>query len=253
MITVRELECFLNDFLKTSGFRDSSWNGLQVEASCEVGIVALGVSASLHLFEKSREARAQAIVVHHGLFWEKGDMRLRGLRGRRVGYLYQNDLSLLAYHLPLDAHPGIGNNASLIKTLPIGVIEPFGQFREMNLGYRGVLKEVLELGQIRSLFESYLEVSSLQCYDFGPREIRKVGVVSGGASDIILQAAELGLDLFITGEVAEDTQEICRECHINYLALGHYVSEKPGIINLGKELERQLACKTVFIDLFNRY
>jgi len=238
MVNLSQLELFINHYLQSDRIEDASLNGLQVQGCDMVQRIVLGVSANLALFEKAVSLQAQAVLVHHGLFWEKSDLRLKGVLGRRVAYLIHHNLNLLAYHLPLDLHPEVGNNAGLIRLLPVESVQPFGEYHHIPIGFKGELNAPMALDEIRSMIENALQIKALKSYRFGSGQIKRIGVISGGAPEILNQAINLGLDLFITGEVAEYSQELCREAQIDYLALGHYNSEKMGVIQQGSGATR---------------
>lgn len=251
MVKTTDLESFINHYLRSEQIEDASLNGLQVQGTESIQRIVLGVSANIALFKKAQSLQAQAVIVHHGLFWEKMDFRMRGVLGQRVALLMKYDLNLMAYHLPLDLHPQIGNNISLLQLLPVETVQPFGVYHHIPIGFQGTLKEAITLAEIQAILEKSLQGSVLKSYNFGPTTISRIGVVSGGAPEILRQAIDLRLDLFITGEVAEYSQELCHEGKINYLAMGHYTSEKLGIINLGKKISEVLGCETEFIDIPN--
>ncbi len=251
MITPIKLENFLDSYLDSASYQDSSLNGLQVEGTRAVKKVVLGVSASLKLFKAAAKRDADALLVHHGLLWQGDDARLKGVLGGRVRYLTERGISLLAYHLPLDGHAKLGNNALIIRRLGLKKLRPFGVHGEKPLSavcawakprMRAAVKR--ELGE---LFGS-LRVA----YDYGPGKIKTVALVSGGAAYDAVEAVRQGVDLYICGETAEPTQELCREAGMNFMSVGHYDSEKFGVIALGEVLRKRFKLQTEFIDVPNK-
>lgn len=247
MTACDEIIGFLNAYLNVSQIPDISQNGLQVDGPKEINKIAFGVSASKELFVRAKTTGAQLIVVHHGILWGK-EQRLTGSFGERVRFLMQNGLALAGYHLPLDLHPVIGHNACLIKHLGGQDVQPFGQYHGAEIGYKARVD--LPLAEACSLLESYCQAQG-KLFAFGPQHIHTVGVVSGGGWSMLPQAAEQKLDLYVTGSLEEQVQEWCREAGINCLALGHYNSEKPGVLALMDLTRRQFNIDTEFIDVPN--
>nr|CEK26911.1 Hypothetical protein YbgI [Yersinia ruckeri] len=241
-----ELEILLNTQLNTTAFQDYAPNGLQVEGRPDVQRIVTGVTASQALLDAAVEHRADAILVHHGYFWKNEPVMVRGMKRNRLKTLLTEDINLYGYHLPLDAHPTLGNNAQLAKLLNIdvkGEIEallPYGQFEQpiTNLA----LKERLE---------ALLGRSVLHCGDHAPAEIRRVAWCTGGGQGYIQQAADFGVDAFITGEVSEQTIHIAREMGVNFYAAGHHATERYGIKALGEWLAAQQGFDVTFIDIPN--
>lgn len=248
MTTREDVVSFVNDYLNISAVPDSSLNGLQVEGRDTVRKIAFGVSANLELFKKAKAAGADMIIVHHGLLWGK-EQALTGAFGRRVAFLLQNQISLLGYHLPLDKHPIIGHNALLLNSLQAENIRPFARYHEQEIGFYGQIKPASLNGVVRRL-QKVCGAKALTL-PFGPRQIRTVGIVSGGGWSMLPDAVNLKLDLFVTGNADEPAQEICREGNINCVALGHYNSEKIGIMALMELVAEKFSVKTQFIDIQN--
>ncbi len=253
MINRDELTYFMNNLLRISDISDSSLNGLQVQGCDQIKRIALGVSASLALFEKAAALNCQAIIVHHGLFWNKMDFRLQGVLYDRVRFLIERKINLYGYHLPLDLHPQLGNNAALIGMLPAMEIFPFGDYHGLAIGYHAQLDHSMDFDSIIQTYEKNLGQAPLAVYKHGKSAIQSVAVVSGGAADLVHEALIKKMDLFITGETAEYAQELTREGQINYLALGHYASEKEGVKKLGEAISNQYHCQVEFIDVANSF
>jgi len=248
MTTREDVVSFVNDYLQISAVPDSSLNGLQVEGRDTVRKIVFGVSAGLELFKKAKAAGADMIIVHHGLLWGK-EQALIGAFGLRVAFLLQNQISLLGYHLPLDKHPKIGHNALLLKSLKAKNIRPFASYHGQEIGFWGQIKPQ-SLKSVVSQLEHTCQAQALTL-DFGEKKISKVGVVSGGGWSMLPDAINLGLDLFVTGSVDEPVQEMCREGRINCAALGHYNSEKIGVLALMKQVQSRFQVEVEFIDIKN--
>ncbi|MBR3898752.1 MAG: Nif3-like dinuclear metal center hexameric protein [Elusimicrobiaceae bacterium] len=248
MTTRDKVVSAINEYLQISSVADASLNGLQVEGRARVQKIVFGVSASLELFKRAQKAGADMIVVHHGLLWGK-EQALTGAFGRRVGFLLQNQISLLGYHLPLDKHPQIGHNALLMKCLSAKDILPFAEYHGQTIGFCGEIAKTT-LTAVVSKLEKICGGKAV-VLPFGPKQIRKVGIVSGGGWSMLPDAIAQGLDLFVTGSLDEPAQEICREGKIHCAALGHYNSEKIGVLALMEWVAEQFAVDVEFIDVKN--
>ena len=240
---------FVNEYLDSSRIKDSSQNGLQVEGRPEVKKIAFGVSASLELFRRAAAAKADMIVVHHGLLWGRSEP-VKGPFKRKISTLLENGISLAAWHLPLDKHPVVGNNARLLKLLGAGGLRPFGTYDGETIGFKGVFGRPKTVSDISDILQRELD-ADITAINFGPEKIRTLGVVSGGGQRMFDQAITQGLDLYITGEISEFIQETARENGANYLAAGHYNTEKAGIWALEDLLRSRFGVKTEFIDVPN--
>lgn len=250
MVALRELVSYTNDLLETDLFQDYCPNGLQVEGASEVRKLVAGVTACQALVDKCVEAGADLLLVHHGYFWKGEDPRVTGMKRKRLAALIGADISLLAYHLPLDAHPELGNNAQLAKRLDFDVEGRFGAGAGPKIGYYGTLREPLAAGAFSDRIADRLGRTPLHIA--GSREsIRRIGWCTGAAQSYIDQAAELGLDAFLSGEVSEQTTHIVRECGIHYFAAGHHATERYGVQALGEHLARHFGCAYSFIDVDN--
>jgi dinuclear metal center YbgI/SA1388 family protein len=250
MARLRDIISFSDRELRSSSFSDASLNGLQVEGRPEVRRTALGVSASLEFLRRAAADGADLAIVHHGLFW-KGHMEpVTGPLKKKLALLLESGMSLAAWHLPLDAHPRLGNNAALLRLLGASGLRPFGGYDGQNIGMSGTLKEPLSPQKAAALLAAGLDAKPL-LFPYGPRPIRRVGAVSGGAARMFPQAAEAGLDLFVTGEAGESSQESARELGVSFISAGHYNTEKGGVLALGRLLERRFGIKTFFVDVPN--
>ncbi|MCX5783205.1 MAG: Nif3-like dinuclear metal center hexameric protein [Elusimicrobia bacterium] len=251
MPNCKEIILFLNNLLRAENIADDAFNGLQVEGKEEVKKIAFGVSANLELFNKSAAQKADMIIVHHGLLWGK-IQPLAGAFGRRVKFLHDRNISLAAYHLPLDKHERLGNNAQLLKFIGAKNIKPFGKYEGQLIGFKGVLSPALPREKIQAILVGKPDAKPV-CINFGPQKIKTIGAVSGGAGSIVFQAAEEGLDMFITGETPEPAQEICREAGMNFIGLGHYNSEKAGVMAIMRAIGKKVRVKTFFVDVPNKF
>lgn len=241
---------YLDDLLEVTSFTDYGPIGLQVVGAHMVTKVCVAVSASLDVFERAGAAGAQMLVVHHGLFWD-GTSRVVGpLERRRLETLFRHDITLLAYHLPLDAHPVVGNNARLIELLGVERHEPFAPHGGRPLGRHGTLPTASTAEGVAAVLGGALGVTPLMFLG-GPVEVRRVGVVSGGAGGDVRAAAALGLDLFVTGEPEEESPYLAAELGVTFVAAGHHATETVGVRALAELLERDLGLATEFLPVSN--
>ncbi len=242
-----ELARYLDELLQAAKFRDYCPNGLQVEGRDEVRRIVAGVTASQKLLDLAVARHADAVLVHHGYFWKGEDPRVTGLRRRRLATLLKSDLSLFAYHLPLDAHPELGNNAQLAARFGW---QPEGRFGEQEIGWYGSLPAPASLAEVAAGVATVLGRQPLLLGD-PARSIRRVAWCSGGAQGYFEQAIELGVDLYLSGEVSEPTLHLAEESGVAYLGAGHHATERYGVQALAAHLERALGVECEFIDLDN--
>lgn len=237
----------LDDLLHPENYRDYAPNGLQVEGQRDIRHIVTGVSASLELIEKARLLGADTILVHHGWFWKRDDPRITGVRRGRIAEILAADMNLIAYHLPLDDHPTLGNNALLGAALGFN---PEGRFGEMNLGWIG---DSGGSGTARSLamkIDSVLRRKPLLVGD-GDRIVTRVAWCSGGGQDMLEDAFEAGADCFISGEISERTTLIARELGIPYISSGHHATERYGVRALGEHIHKTFGIDVTFVDIDN--
>lgn len=249
MVPLREIVAWLDQTLEVARIKDVAQNGLQVEGNPEVGKVVTGVSANLALLKAAVEANADLVVVHHGLVWG-GIRRVVGPMRQRLALLLSQEVSLAAYHIPLDLHPTLGNNAGLVRVLGLEEVEPFGTYKGEVIGLRGVLPqaEMLELFVERVMRNIHPEP---RVFEGGNQMIERVAVCSGGAPELVDEAIEHGCDLFLTGEAAEYTPALAAEGGIHIVAAGHHATEVFGVRALAEELPQRFSCKAQFIDIPN--
>ena len=249
---LNELDTFFNAFLKKEDFAgDPSLNGIQIQNSApdsiEIKKVAFAVDACEATARAAAEAGAQVLVVHHGLFWGHCQT-LTGNFYTRAASFIKNDLALIAYHIPLDANNPYGNNFGLAAALGLQKVQPFGYWRGMPIGACGSLLAPVTAEALASSL-SKITKTSPRALAFGKAQITTVGIISGGASDDVDQAIELGLDCYITGEFAHEQYHLAEECGINVISGGHYGTETMGVSLLKEKVEKELGLSTIFIDL----
>jgi dinuclear metal center YbgI/SA1388 family protein len=245
-----ELIAFLDDLLDSQGRPDYGPNGLQVPGAEEVELVVTGVSAHRELFEQAAAAGAQLVLCHHGMFWGEEAGPITEQLKARLKLLFDNDISLAAYHLPLDAHPEVGNNALICEGLGLERQAPFGEAKGAPIGWVGTAADPLSIDELVERSAALFGSPPL-VFDSGPAEIRRVGIVSGGGSSILDEAIALGLDAFVTGEPTEHVMADAREGGIHFLAAGHYASETFGIRRLGDLLAERFDVEHRFIEVPN--
>ncbi|MBX3651610.1 MAG: Nif3-like dinuclear metal center hexameric protein [Burkholderiales bacterium] len=241
------LEAYLADYLQVPDFRDYCPNGLQVEGRADVRCIVTGVTASSALIEAAVAAGADALLVHHGYFWRGEDGRITGMRRRRITALLEHDLNLFAYHLPLDVHPEVGNNAQL--ALRLGMM-PAGRFGEQDIGVHGRLREETTLAGFGERIEQETARRPLLIGD-PARPLRRVAWCTGGAQGLFEQAIALGVDAYVSGEISEQTVHAARESGVAYVAAGHHATERYGVQALGEHLARHFGLRHRFIDIDN--
>ena len=245
-----EIIAFLDALLDTASFDDHGPNGLQVPGATEVRTVVTGVSAHRELFERAADAGAQLVLCHHGLFWD-GDPRAITARLKgRLEALFGADMSLAAYHLPLDAHPEVGNNALICAALGLTRAEPFGIHRGRELGWVGRSDEGIAAAALLDRCRSTFGREPL-AFPGMAEPIRSVGIVSGGGAASLAEAVERGLDAFLTGEPAEPSMADAAEAGIHFIAGGHYGTETLGVRRLGGLLVERFGVEHSFIELRN--
>jgi len=245
MANLNDIVKFLDKYLKTNEIEDDSWNGLQVEGKSDIKKIALCVSAGVDVFKKAKKENPDMIIVHHGIFWKKANPSFRGWYKKRVGELLDNGISLYASHLPLDRHPKIGNNARLLDLLGAKIKDPMSEKSGQNIGWIGESRP-LSLDKIVGIIEKILN-TKCTLLDYGKKEVKRIGVVSGGAPFGVFEAIEKEVDLYITGDPS-DLTEIVKDAEINVIFAGHYATETLGVKALGKVLEERFRTKTVFVD-----
>lgn len=235
----------MDDELDVSKMKDISLNGLQVEGKEVVKKAAFAVDASLSTIQKVAKEKADLLVVHHGLFWSKGEM-ITGAIKKRMKALFDNNISLYAVHLPLDRHPKLGNNAALAKIVGMKMKKKFGFYHDEYWGFEGSVAETTTK-KIAKLLAKTLGATT-KIYSFGKEKVKKVGIVSGGGMFCVPEAAEKGIDLVITGEPSYSNYHIAKELGVNVICAGHYATETLGVQALGNWLAKRSDIEVFFIE-----
>lgn len=241
---------FVNELLGVALVRDYGPQGLQVEGASTVTRIVTGVSCSMELFEEAARRRAELVMVHHGLIWDRDPRAVTGVFRQRLAYLLNRNMSLAAYHLPLDAHQELGHSARIAAGLGLADQAPFGAYGNLNLGRRGRFDPALPLGEaVRRI--AAVTGHEPRVFPGGPDPVSTVAVCSGGGADMAPEAVAGGVDLFVTGEPREGTQAWCREAGITFVAAGHYDTEKPGVLALGEVVAERFGLPVEFVDVPN--
>lgn len=244
---LKQLTNYTRQILQVDQFKDYCPNGLQVEGRSQVAKIVTGVSASLDFLNAAKEAGADAVLVHHGYFWKNEDHCVVGMKRNRIKFLLDNEISLLAYHLPLDAHPELGNNVQLAKLLGINM-DPSSS--NQSLVKHGSLTAAQTLASFSDFIRLQLRRAPLVIGDLN-RTVKTVAWCTGGAQNYISEAIEFGVDVFISGEVSEQTVHIARESGVAYIAAGHHATERYGVKALGEHLAEKFGLHHEFIDIDN--
>ena len=246
---LKKITDYLDEYLEIHTFSDVSANGLQVENSGKITKAGLAVDASLEVIEKAAAENCGLLIVHHGLFWGKQNLILDN-HYQRIRSLISADIALYAAHLPLDAHPVVGNNAQIAKTIGLQELKPFALYNGKNIGVMGKLKTKKQIGKAVTVFEKQIGRCN-NVLNFGKKEILSVGVVSGSATDIDLfkEVKRLGIDMLITGEPKYEAYYLAQEIGLNIFYGGHYMTETFGVKALGKVLQKKMKIKKVFFDI----
>ena len=241
----------LDELLEPAAFGDLGPNGLQVPGPQDVQRVVTGVSAQRALVERAVEEGAQLVLVHHGLFWDFMPAGLTPTLAERLRPLFKHDVALAAYHLPLDGHPELGNNAILAERLGCERHEPFGTYRGAAIGRAGTFPG--DGVAAADLFARVREVTAREptVFDGGPDRVRRIGIVSGSGADALNEAIDRGLDAFLTGEPREHVMADAREAGIHFIAAGHYATETFGVRALGDWLAQRFGVEHVWVDIPN--
>ena len=250
MVELNELVSWCNHILNVKAFKDYCPNGLQVESSAQLHKIITAVTASQEAIDAAIAEKADAILVHHGYFWKGEPDVLTGIKGQRIKKLMQHNISLIAYHLPLDAHITLGNNAALADLLKItvtGALDPSEAYPIGNVGelVSAMTPEQLSQHILLCLGRQPLHLAGTSTI------IKKVGFCTGGAQDYLYKAALQGCDAYISGEVSERTYHEAKELGIHYFACGHHATERGGVQRLGTAIAKQFNVEVKFIDYDN--
>lgn len=244
---LHELSDYISSLLETGRFRDYAPNGIQVEGRADIRRIASGVTASQHVLEAATAWGADALIVHHGYFWRNENPAIVGIKRRRIAHLLQHDISLLAYHLPLDAHAEYGNNAQLAEVL--GLLEQ-GRFGEQDIASHGELARPQTLDAFAQHIGNQLQRPPLVLGE-GNRTISRIAWCSGGGQGYFEAAIALGVDAFLTGEISEQSYHLAAETGVAFIAAGHHATERFGIQALGEHLAERFNVEHRFFDQDN--
>jgi dinuclear metal center YbgI/SA1388 family protein len=245
-----EIIAYLDELLDIGAFTDYGPNGLQVPGADEVSLVVTGVSAQRELFERAVAEGAQLVLCHHGLFWNFHSRAITPPMKERLRVLFDADISLAGYHLPLDAHPEVGNNALICAALGLERAEPFAEHKGRAIGFVGRSADGIPFAELRArCAEAFGQEPFV--FDDGPEILHSVGIVSGAAESSFGEAIERGLDAFLTGEVAEHVMAEAREGGVNFIGAGHYATERLGIRRLGELVSERFRIEQRFVEIPN--
>jgi dinuclear metal center YbgI/SA1388 family protein len=251
MARLDEIVTWLDEMLEPQAFADYCPNGLQVPGPEEIGRVVTGVSAGMELFEQAAGSGADLVLVHHGLFWGSGPQALDRVAFRRLKLLVENGMALAAYHLPLDAHPEIGNNALLAEAIGATSTAPFALQEGRPIGTVARFGEAIARDELVARTTSAVGGREPLVFPDGPAMVERVGVVTGAGASYLPEAIAAGLDAFVTGEPAERVMNEAREAGITFVAAGHYATETFGVRRLGELLAERFGVEHEFIDVPN--
>ncbi len=246
-----EILAFIDGLLEPAGFEDYGPNGLQVAGAQTTRCVVTGVSGQLALFERAAALGAELVLVHHGILWDFQPRRIDATLAARLRVLLGSDISLAAYHLPLDAHPTLGNNALLATGLGCDGHTPFGARRGRPIGVQGRFPG--DGIPAAELFDRVARLTDREplVFDAGPERVRSIGIISGSAAGSLSDAIADGLDAFLTGEPAEHAMADAREAGVHFIAAGHYATETFGIRRLGDLVAEHFGIAHTFVDIPN--
>ena len=250
MAKLQDIIQWCDQTLKSPEFKDYAPNGLQIEGKTEVHKILVAVTASQDAIDAAIRENADLLLVHHGYFWKGEAYPITGMRGKRIKSLIQHDISLLAYHLPLDSHPSLGNNAAIADLLKLERIQALDPSERHPIGNIGYLNQPMPVEEFKTFVSEKLkfDVTHLPA---DKNMIEKVGFCTGGAQDFIVKAAEQGCDAYISGEVSERTFYEAKELGVHYFACGHHATERYGVQRLGQAISEQFDIEYVYFELNN--
>ena len=250
MTKLQDIIQWCDQTLKSSEFKDYAPNGLQIEGKTEVRKILAAVTASQDAIDAAIRENADLLLVHHGYFWKGEAYPITGMRGKRIKSLIQHDISLLAYHLPLDSHPSLGNNAAIADLLKLERIETLDPSERHPIGNIGYLNQPMPVEEFKKFVSEKLKFDAIHL-PADKTMIEKVGFCTGGAQDFIVKAAEQGCDAYISGEVSERTFYEAKELGVHYFACGHHATERYGVQRLGQAISEQFDIEYVYFELNN--
>lgn len=246
-MNINQLLDYTRQLLQVERFRDYCPNGLQVQGKVEVQKIVSGVTASMALLEAAQAQNADMVLVHHGYFWKNEDERIVGIKKQRIQYLLAHEMNLVAYHLPLDAHIELGNNAQLAKKIGIAIK---GWAGEQNIVAYGDLPDEQSLATFAAAFGAGLNREAMVIGDIN-KPIKRVAWCTGAAQGYMETAIALGVDVFVSGEISEQTVHLANESGVAYIAAGHHATERYGVQALGNHLADTFGVAHTFIDINN--
>lgn len=247
-VQLQDLVEYLDGFLNVPAFQDYCPNGLQVEGASEVKKIISGVTANQALIERAIEEKADAILVHHGFFWKGESPEITGMKAKRIGALMRNNISLLAYHLPLDANPELGNNVQLAKLLGLELEGGLNAKEVLPIAVQGKLTTACELSVLGAKIAAVLKREPLMIGDLS-KNIKRVAWCTGAAQSYFSAACDAGVDCFITGEISEPMVHIAQERGVAYISAGHHATERYGAMALGEHLAAKFDLCNQFVDI----
>lgn len=250
MAKLTDIIAWCDQTLKAAEFKDYAPNGLQIEGRGEVNKIVCAVSASQTAIEAAIVQGADLLLVHHGYFWKGEAYPITGMRGQRIKRLIQHDISLVAYHLPLDSHPTLGNNAAIADLLELKSIEALNPNERHPIGNIGYLDALMNPEEFQTYVSTRLGFNAIHL-PAQKTHIQKIGFCTGGAQDFIHQAAAQGCDAYISGEVSERTFYEAEELDIHYYACGHHATERYGVQRLAQALSDEFGIETSYFELNN--
>lgn len=250
MATLTDIIQWCDQTLKSHEFKDYAPNGLQIEGKAEVKKILCAVTASQTAIDAAIEYRADLLLVHHGYFWKGEAYPITGMRGKRIKSLIKNDISLVGYHLPLDSHPTLGNNAAIADLLDLENIEALDPSERHPIGNIGYLKQAMTPEDFKRFVSKQLGFEAIHL-PADNTSINKVGFCTGGAQDFIAKAAAQNCDAYISGEVSERTFYEAAELNVHYYACGHHATEKYGVQRLAKAISEQFNVEFIYFELNN--
>lgn len=250
MAKLNEIIQWCDHILKSPEFKDYAPNGLQIEGKPDVNKILCAVTASQGAIEAAIEQGADMLLVHHGYFWKGEPYPITGMRGKRIKSLIQHDISLAGYHLPLDSHPTLGNNAAIADILALENIEALDPSERHPIGNIGYLKQPVSAEEFKLYVSQRLDFNAIHLAA-DKKSIQKIGFCTGGAQDFIGKAAERNCDAYISGEVSERTFYEAKELNVHYYACGHHATERYGVQRLAKAISEQFDIEYSYFELNN--
>jgi len=250
VITRDQLAAYLHEYLACDGFNDYAPNGLQVEGREDIHLICTAVTASEAIIKQAAALQADALIVHHGYFWRGEESVICGMKRKRIGQLIVHDINLYAYHLPLDCHPDLGNNACLAELLDVKAVKMHPAGKTANLLWSGTLNPSLGAKELSDYLSLKFNRDPLWVSGHD-KPIAKIAWCSGGAQDFIVDAHHLGVDAYLSGEISERTFYQAQELGIHYYACGHHATERYGIQALGRHIANRFNLRHEYIDSLN--